>query len=202
MESQRLTFCSSHYGLKELDDWFNITATFKSDSTLYVDYKEFRSWTDIELNSDYLNSYQILLKNYVDPIKSVIDLRHKNRNLASVVVFISHCETYSRREIYINELLNFIDIDIYGKCGKYFPQKNAKKTSCGPFKSLNNSKCMNALLDKYKFYLSFENSINFCFTFLPKVFYFFLLLKAFLNSILITSDAFYYSDSSKISKSQ
>jgi alpha-1,3-fucosyltransferase len=158
MESQRLTFCSSHYSLTDLDDWFNITATFKKDSTLYVDYKEFRSWTDIELNSNYLHSYQMLLKNNVDPMKSIIDLSIKNKNLARAIVFISHCETNSRRETYINELLNFMDIDIYGSCGNYFPSKNVKKTSCGPFKSLNNSKCMNSLLSQYKFYLSFENS--------------------------------------------
>jgi hypothetical protein len=171
MESQRLTFCSSHYDLTELDDWFNLTATFKYDSSLYLDYKEFRSWTDIELNQDYLNAYKILLKNNLDPLKNIFDLSHKTGNLetsgsttARAVIFISHCETYSRREIYINELLNHIDIDIYGKCSKYFPRKNVKATSCGPFKSVNNSKCMNALLNKYKFYLSFENSKNFYFS--------------------------------------
>ena len=63
MESQRLTFCSSHYDLIELDDWFNITATFRNDSTIYVDYKEFRNWNDIELSQEYVSSYENLLKN-------------------------------------------------------------------------------------------------------------------------------------------
>ena len=153
MESQRLTFCSSHYTLSDLDDWFNITATFKSDSTLYVDYKEFRNWNDIELDQIYLNEYKKLLsRSEIEPIKRITDLSVKNNariEKASVVVFISHCETFSRREVYINELLKYINVDIYGKCGsKYFPEKSVKKDSCGPFKNNNNSKCMNELLNK------------------------------------------------------
>ena len=171
MESQRLTFCSSHYDLTELDDWFNITATFKSDSTVYIDYKEFRNWNDIELNKDYLVNFERLLKKQIDPIRSITDLSVKNNfvssnllsnhfsPIASVVVFISHCETFSRRENYINELLNYINIDIYGNCNRYFPKKHIRKNSCGPFKNNNNSICMNDLLNKYKFYLSFENSM-------------------------------------------
>jgi len=113
MESQRLTFCSSHYDLTELDDWFNLTATFKYDSSLYLDYKEFRSWTDIELNQDYLNAYKNLFRNNIDPLKNIFDLSHKIGNLetsgstntARAVVIISHCETYSRREIFARFLL-------------------------------------------------------------------------------------------------
>jgi len=40
LESQGRTHCSLHYDLSQLDDWFNITATFKTDSDVVADYKE------------------------------------------------------------------------------------------------------------------------------------------------------------------
>jgi len=34
-----------------------------------------------------------------------------------VAWFVSHCETSSRREKYVEELRKYVDVDIYGKCG-------------------------------------------------------------------------------------
>lgn len=152
MEPQGLTFCSSHYKLTDLDDWFNLTATFKHDSSIHVDYKQFRDWSDVLLDMDYINEYKKL--NDSNPAKSLTDLSIKNKK-ASVVWFVSHCETYSRRELYVKELLNYINIDIYGNCDKYFIPYS-KKDPCA---SKKNVKCLNNLLNSYKFYLAFENSL-------------------------------------------
>ncbi|BFZ14328.1 hypothetical protein BsWGS_17367 [Bradybaena similaris] len=56
----------------------------------------------------------------------------------------SHCKTHSKREYYIQEMQKYIDVDIFGECGK----------PC----SYNNYLCYNWPA-KYKFYLSFENSL-------------------------------------------
>ena len=155
MEPQRLTFCSSHYDLTELDDVFNITATFKYGSDLLVDYKQFRTWDDVIYDLDYIREYKLLFSGTnLDPISSVQDLSAKNKSKASVVWFVSHCETNSRREEYISEMRKHIDIDIYGKCDNYF--ENAAHDPC---KSKKNVKCFDKLMNEYKFYITFENSL-------------------------------------------
>lgn len=154
MEPQRLTFCSSHYDLHDLDDWFNITATFKYDSDLRLDYKQFREWNDIVYDLDYINEYNKLLETHPDPISSIFDISMKQKRKASVVWFVSHCETNSRRENYVRELQKYIEIDIYGNCDGYF--SNIKEDPCG---SKKNIKCFNKIMNEYKFYLAFENSL-------------------------------------------
>jgi galactoside alpha-1,3-fucosyltransferase 4 len=62
---------------------------------------------------------------------------------------VSHCDT--TRDQFVDKLLKFIDIDIYGQCSAMFGQEN----ECEP----RTKECSN-LLKRYKFYLSFEN--GFC----------------------------------------
>ncbi|CEF60548.1 Glycosyl transferase, family 10-containing protein [Strongyloides ratti] len=57
---------------------------------------------------------------------------------------VSHCQTPSKREEYVNYLKKYIDIDIYGACGN---KQCRKENNC------------NDVDDKYYFYLAFENSI-------------------------------------------
>lgn len=91
MESQGLTFCSSHYELTDLDDWFNITATFKHDSTLYVDYKQFRDWNDVVYDNDYLFEFRKFLNNNGgrNPIEIITDLSQKDeKTLVCINLFL------------------------------------------------------------------------------------------------------------------
>jgi hypothetical protein len=70
LESQGRTYCSSHYDTTELDDWFNVTATFKTDSDLVADYKEFRSFEDIFSNKKYVDAFnELYVKSDGDPIR-------------------------------------------------------------------------------------------------------------------------------------
>lgn len=152
LESQGRTHCSSHYDLKDLDDWFNITATFKSDSDLIADYKEFRTWKDIESNKKYIDEFNKLYHDNPEPEKSIGDFSVKNKK-ASVAWFVSHCGTQSRREDYVEEMQKYIDIDVYGKCGD-------KIDPCiGITKKEAKEECFNEVLNSYKFYLSFENCL-------------------------------------------
>ncbi|RUS74177.1 hypothetical protein EGW08_018066, partial [Elysia chlorotica] len=63
----------------------------------------------------------------------------------SVAWFVSNCQTPSKRQNYVRELKKYIDVDVYGACG----------TPCAK----TNGQCTKDLPVKYKFYLSFENSI-------------------------------------------
>lgn len=54
---------------------------------------------------------------------------------------VSHCNTQSRREDYVREMQNHVSVDIYGACGTRFRED------------------IGALVKKYKFFLSFENSM-------------------------------------------
>lgn len=61
--------------------------------------------------------------------------------------FVSHCDTPSKREKYVERMRKIIPVDIYGYCSD-------NKTLEAPKNSNEESK----LLSSYKFYLSFENS--------------------------------------------
>jgi alpha-1,3-fucosyltransferase len=64
----------------------------------------------------------------------------------------SHCKTPGLRETYVRKLSKFIPIDIYGRCGNLTCPRNT-------IHSYSDPKCYNLMEMKYKFYLSFENSI-------------------------------------------
>ena len=65
--------------------------------------------------------------------------------LKSVLWFVSHCTTYSKRESYVDELSKYIDVETFGSCG----EKGCER----------GSECELEKLNEYKFYLSFENSM-------------------------------------------
>ena len=72
----------------------------------------------------------------------------KSRDVAWMV---SHCNTASKREIYVNDLKNQIPIDVYGKCGNLTCEK--------PGRFRGKDICRDKISKAYKFYLSFENSL-------------------------------------------
>lgn len=63
------------------------------------------------------------------------------------LIITSHCKTHSNRLEYIKELNKYYPVEILGSCGK--------KWSCGK-RTLHND-CFE-ILNKYKFYLAFENA--------------------------------------------
>lgn len=147
MESQTRTACSSHYSYKDLDGWFNLTATFKQDSDIVTDYRPFPSWQSIFYRDDYINQYTKWLQ------ASQIESKHE----AKVMWLVSNCVTRSRREDYIKELAKYIKIDVYGKCGKQFGSSlNVMPDPCAQNKTLE---CNIDLFTRYKFYLAFENCL-------------------------------------------
>lgn len=123
------------------------------------------NWTmTYRFNSDILLLYGrihpgITAPKNAEEIQKLIEKTHLplSRNYAAnktrpAVWMASHCETPSRREVYVHQLSNFIPVDVYGGCGNLDCERNHTHW-------LSHPKCYDILEAKYKFYLSFENSI-------------------------------------------
>ena len=70
--------------------------------------------------------------------------------------FVSHCETISQREKYVEILRHYIDVDIYGEC----EGRGSIRKVCADHRVLNQN-CEDArqVMNSYKFYLAFESTI-------------------------------------------
>ncbi|CAG2109449.1 unnamed protein product [Medioppia subpectinata] len=100
---------------------------------------------------DWVMSYRRDSDIYV-PYGSVTkcDTKWQNEDLfdnksGSVAWIVSNCHTSGNRETYVNDLRKHIDIDIFGMCGQHDCPRDGT--------------CLSAIVKKYKFYLSFENSL-------------------------------------------
>ena len=108
------------------DTLFNITVTYSSNATVLAAYGKCTKSNFNNLKNSYI-------------AKSIAG---KTKTAAW---FVSHCYTENKREDYVKQLTQYVDVDIYGECG----------TLHCPF----GLKECNTLLEKhYWFYLSFENS--------------------------------------------
>ena len=111
---------------------YNLTSTYKVNShfpTFYEDQSRMVWKKNLLFNKNY--DYHA----------------HKHK---FAVALISNCGGTSNRIGYINNLKNYIDVDVFGKCGM----------SCDfdLNKSSHTKNCKQALSKDYKFYLAFENS--------------------------------------------
>lgn len=77
-------------------------------------------------------------------------ISRKNKKL--VAWMVSHCVTSSLRELYVEELKQFIPVDVFGKCGNLTCPRNETHW-------ISHSECCEKIENEYKFYLAFENSI-------------------------------------------
>lgn len=111
---------------------FNLTSTFTSDSNIP------------------LNHHKLICVPKENLKPSGINYMANKTKMAAW--FVSHCNTASKREVYVEELQKYIDVDIFGKCGN--------ETICHKSMEMGRrSRCMRELItNNYKFYLSFENS--------------------------------------------
>ena len=79
--------------------------------------------------------------------ESYNETRENRTSLVSWLV--SNCNTQSNRHGYVKQLQKHIPVDIYGGCGHL---------KCPGTRAHSDTQCLN-FLKKYKFYLSFENSL-------------------------------------------
>ena len=96
-------------------------------------------------------SSSVQIKNSTSTNTNVTNWRDRS---PAVFWIASHCSTPGRREDYIRQLKRYIKVDSYGACGDL-------KLLCDKDLVTGDSpeNCYDMLESKYKFYLSFENSI-------------------------------------------
>ena len=95
------------------DDFFDWTVTYRMDSTVPLPY----GWFNKIKNHPEGRKLKSLIKQFGE----------KNRHLAKkpkasnvlVAWMVSNCYTVGNREQFVEELREFIDVDIYGECGRY-----------------------------------------------------------------------------------
>lgn len=147
LEPQRYSYCSHYYSIDEMDDWFNLTATFKPESDVLVTYKDFTKLSELHMYSSYLKTFIEL--HTKDP--NFLDRQLAKPKQSTALWVVSHCHTFGRREEYIEELKKYMSVDVYGWC-------NSRSMPCDHHASdeIKNS-CLKNLFDSYKFYMAFEN---------------------------------------------
>ena len=116
--------------------FFNLTSTFRRDSDFPIPY-----FKTIKIKT---NSENVPAKSRVLAKKKIL-----------MAWLVSHCETHSKREKYMEELSKHISVDIFGKCGKVSVcmfRRNRENRE-------NRETCTGQLLERYKFYFAAENAI-------------------------------------------
>ncbi|CAH1789040.1 unnamed protein product, partial [Owenia fusiformis] len=99
VEAPGRNYWQSKLNLTELDDMFNLTATYRHDSDWPVPYG---SYTKLE-KIDVTNTYSA---------------HNKSKLIAWLA---SHCETESERESIVGMIQNHTTVDVYGQCGEHCP---------------------------------------------------------------------------------
>ena len=128
-----------------MENLFNWTMSYKLDSDVPLLYGRIRPGPTAPKTPEEIK--KLIEKTHLPSAKN-----YAANKTQQVVWMVSHCNTHSLRETYVHQLRKFISVDIYGGCGNL---------TC-PHSSLNfisDPKCYDMMQKKYKFYLSFENSI-------------------------------------------
>jgi len=118
---------------KDYNSYFNITMTYRQDSDVFLPYGR--------------------VVQAIDPEKPIKKSKKKKKKNHLAAWLVSNCKTSSRREELVRELEKYLppdSIHIYGECGhRNCPGKSPEERD----------DCWDMIENKYKFYLSLENSI-------------------------------------------
>ncbi|XP_070490701.1 alpha-(1,3)-fucosyltransferase C-like [Chironomus tepperi] len=131
------------HNLKRDNNFFNMTFTYRLDSDILFPYATIMDIKSGVIVAPSRNANWMEPENVTDPrILNIIKSKSK-----MAAWFVSRCKSFSNREVLTQKLQQFINIDIYGKCGNH---------SCP---RTDQNQCLDMLNSTYKFYLAFENSI-------------------------------------------
>ena len=123
-------------------------------------YKNDFNWTmTYRTDSDIPFLYGRIIPEESAPrtVEEVMSLRAKassrspSNKTKTIAWMVSHCDTDSQREKYVEQLKKYIRVDIYGGCGNLTCARHILHHS--------DPQCYDMLQSTYKFYLSFENSL-------------------------------------------
>ena len=136
------------------DTWFNVSMTYSVMSDVFQPYgicfdslatprqQNAQVWRVYGDSAPYKAMVaRTVSANQKRASRTRASIRSKSKN---VMWIASHCETESRRDIYVAELSKHIDVDVFGGCG----DKHISIADEAKF-----------LDHDYRFYLSFENSL-------------------------------------------
>ena len=138
------------------NNFFNWTMTYRQDSDIHYPF----GWiVPKESNKSYLPTIDDIGAwdhwDTFDLGKFSLSMKQNPKYIQSsanrtqgIAWIVSHCNSESDRERYVNELRKYIDVDIFGKCGERL---------CST-KSSSNLTCNEIVEHNYMFYLAFENS--------------------------------------------
>ncbi|XP_067946620.1 4-galactosyl-N-acetylglucosaminide 3-alpha-L-fucosyltransferase FUT6-like [Watersipora subatra] len=119
--------------LKQLNNMFNMTVTFQSDSDIVIPYGTYEKLVSPQINKKNKNNFAQRSK--------------------LVVWLVSNCVTSSRREEYVESLKDFIDIDIYGDCSKHhlkgFKYKKGMASKYKFYLAFENADCDDYVTEKF-----------------------------------------------------
>ena len=113
--------------LQNFEYVFNWTMTFRQDSDIFYPYG------------------RVIEKSSIPPAKNYSEIFKRKKK--SIVWFVSHCKTKSKREAYAEELKKYIDLDIVGHCGADICPKHSRK-------------CLPNFEEEYFFRFNFENTFH------------------------------------------
>lgn len=130
--------------LMNYENYFNWTMTHRNGSDFHLKYGEILPLETAPTTDEEARK----LRNI--PSKTFLDVAKRKTKMA--VWMVSNCQTLSNRRLYVAILKKYIDVDIISKGGLC-----GGKDICP--RSQNYDVCYNMIEEKYKFYLSFENSI-------------------------------------------
>ena len=123
----------------KLNGLFNYSFSYRADADFPAPYARFvkiRNHPEGEKLEQLISSFG----------KNNTNLAAKEENGSAVVQMVSNCNSKSGREDLVRLIQKLIPVDVYGQCG---PLKCKRR----------NPECNRLIERKYKFYLSFENSI-------------------------------------------
>lgn len=144
-------------------DYFNWTMTYRLDSDILYLYgivlprnlNITEYFHEVEGTGDFGNVGNF--QSYIDTVnKDPVGIKGKDYKEIfarkatgkSAAWLVSHCGTASKRERYVYKMQKHLKIDIYGRCTKN--TGNCSKTD---------KNCDQNIINTYKFYLAFENSL-------------------------------------------
>ena len=140
-----------HMNIADYEDYFNWTMTYRMDSDIPLLYGRIQPKPSAQITTEEI---QVRRDRNLRHLK---EIRGKDKTVSFVAAMISICKTDGRREEYIKQLGKYIKIDVYGWCNG---DDNQNQLRCEVNELLSSTpECYDMLESKYKFYLSFENSI-------------------------------------------
>ncbi|CAH1775902.1 unnamed protein product, partial [Owenia fusiformis] len=134
LENPKRDYFTKRLNKTELDGFFNLTATYRSDSDVPLPYGKY-----IPISKTLMKHRNYYKENRQD----------KTSNSSTIIWMVSHCKTPNKREDFVKELKTHVNVDVFGQCGKLC--ENFTKCGTHPYMfylALENADCKDYITEK------------------------------------------------------